>query len=192
MEFSCEQIGLSKEELQERIVESIADRMLHQYVTDDEGEFRDNSPIKLRLDKLITASIDAEVERIGNEFIAPKIEALIEGATLQATTAWGEPKGEPKTFIEYLVERAEVFMVEDVDSSGRGKSQLSEYDRRNFRAAGKRLPVMIDKHLQYQVDTAMKAIIAGANQSLTESLTETVRIRLKEVADKVKVTTTVK
>jgi len=192
MEFSCEQIGLNQEELQERIVDGLAEKLLYKYVVDEEGDFQADSPIKKRLDKLIQETIDGEVERLGQKFIIPKIQALIEGAAIQATNQWGETKGEPKTFIEYLVDRADAYMREPVDYNGKSKSELSSYDSNRFKRSSTRLTWQVDNKLQYAIDAAMKTIIKGANESLADSLSKTVRFRIKEIADSVKVETKIK
>ncbi len=173
MEFSCEQIGLTEDELQARIVDGLIERLL----SEDRRCFFDE-----RLRKEVSSRLDAEVERIGNEEVAPKLHDMIDNFCLQKTNQWGEPKGEKKTFTEYIVERADEYFSEPVDHNGKPKG-----DSYSWRAKGTRMEYAIDKHLQYTLESAIKEILRHGQKSLSDSLIEAVKIHVGEAMKTLKV-----
>lgn len=90
-------IGITAEELQERVVDRIAERAL------GDDDFSPGSPLKRQIDKEIQERIDLAVTEIADKHILPNVSEYIETLTLQETNKWGEKKGEPITFVEYLV-----------------------------------------------------------------------------------------
>lgn len=193
MEFTCEQIGLDQTELQERIIESIAERMLNKYVTysDEDGDVSDieNTKMRRKLDRAIMERIDAEVERVANAYLEPITADVINNYTLQQTNQWGEAKGDPMTFTEYLADRAAKYMEEPVDFNGRTKKEsLSS----SFRASSTRMVYAIEKHLHYHIQEAMKKAIGESQKTLNSAILDTVKASLAEVSSKIKTTVTVK
>ena len=184
MATDLEALGFTKEEIAERVIDRITASILTTGATDEDGYgYEVPSEFKRDLDKAVKARIDAEVTRIGDEHILPHIADLIDGVTLQQTNQWGEAKGEPVTFTEYLVERAEAYMTEPVDYNGKTKKESGNF---SFSAKGTRVAYMIDKHLHYAIDTAMKKALADANATIAKGLNESVRTAIKNLTVNVK------
>lgn len=182
-------LGFTQEELQERVVQRIADSLLNSEHGDDEGRgYRTDSEFKKKLDEKIREGIDAAVVRVADAHVLPNVIALVEGAVLQETNKWGEKRGEPKTFIEYLTERADAYIREPVDYQGKPKSG----DSYNWRANGTRIAYMIDQHLQYQISTAMEGAVKSANESIKGGILEAVKIALGQIQAGLKLSVEVK
>lgn len=185
--MNYDELGFTQEELQERVVKQICDRILHEQEEMDhdghswftEGEFEE------RVHTLIKERIDEQVEAIANVSVLPKIDEYIRVFTLQETTTWGEKVGKELTFVEYLVKRAEAYMAEDVDYKGKTKPN----DAYSWSKEGTRITYAIDKHLHHSIETAMKTIMEGANEALVDGIKKTVELKLKEIVSKIKVTT---
>lgn len=186
MEFTCEQIGLTPDELQERVVDGIIHKAMNAYVMDENGELVHT--VQSRLNDALRGKITDAIDRAAEKYLSGKIEALIEGQVLQKTNEWGEKRGVPVSFIEYLVKRADEYMREKVDFQGNSRAEQGYGS--SFKAANTRISYHVEKHLQYSLDQAMKQVVKGGNKTLADALTEAVRIRIGEVVSKTKVEVT--
>lgn len=175
-------LGITKECIIEKVAQLCADELIH----DDDAIY---SSVARRLEKQLKDQIDAAVTKIGDELVAPKIAVVIEDTVLTKTNQWGEKIGEPLTFKEYLVSRAETYMTEDVDHNGksRAESRDSYWKKHSTRVA-----FMIDKHIQYNIETAMKKALADANSTIAQGLAGAVRIALANATESLKVAVTTK
>ena len=187
--MNLEELGLTKEEAQERVINHICDRLLLVVGFDDEGEeygFNRPSTLAQKLDAKIKQRIDEGVAALAEKHILPNAVAYLEKLTLQSTNKWGEVKGQKLTFIEYLTERAEAYLTEVVSFQGKTK----EEDGYNFKGAQTRLTYIVNQHLQYSIETAMKKAVVEANKGLGDALAETAKIQLESIAKKLKVNVT--
>lgn len=183
--LTIESLGITKEEAAERVIQKLAEQMLYDEEFDEEGNaFRGHSSFVAEVNKAIKERINQEVQRLGDAEIEPRIAGLIDGVTLQATNSWGEKMGNPVTFREYLVQRAEAYMTEQVDYQGKGKDQQSGY---SFTPKSTRVAYMIHQHLHYHIEAAMKAALGNLNNTVAKGLHEATSIALNEVLAGLKV-----
>ena len=173
MTINLEALGITSEELTDRIVESAVQRIL-----EFEGDV--GGRIWQRLHQELESSIDAAVEKIGNEQLDALVQSLVEGITLQQTNKWGEEKGESVTFIEYLTQRAETYMQELVDFDGKKPDYHS-------RGSQTRITHLVERHLHYSIDSAVKAALKDVNSQLSQGISETVKLKLGEALERIKV-----
>jgi hypothetical protein len=167
-------LGLTQEDMANRVIEAIADRFL------DDDDYC--GLIDAKVNKAIVEQIDAAVEKLGVETIAPRITELVEGHCLQETNKWGEATGQKLTFTEYLIDRAERFLTEEVDHDGTTKAESR--DSYNWRPYAGRVATMIDNHLQYSIATAMKKALESANSQIADGIAKTVKLQLAEILKK--------
>ena len=178
-------LGIGKEEVFNRVVEQVVDRVMHSYPVDDEGnEYKRSSRFYDELAKYAKQAIDKKVEQLGDEHVLPRIGAMIDALVLQETNKWGEKQGTPVTFIEYLVKRAEAFLTEEVNSDGKTQKQVDHY---NWRAASSRVAFLVHQHLHHSIEQAMKAAVQNANDAIKDGLEKTVKLKLAEIAQSLKV-----
>ncbi len=183
-------LGLSTEELTEKLVDRMAEQLLTELVWDEDGnEYRKGSGLKQRLMNTMTKHIDASVNKLADEHVLPKVTEIIEGLVLHQTNAWGEKRGEPITFIEYLIQRAESYMREEVNYEGKTRSENS-YG--SWSKSGTRVAYMVDKHLHYSIERAMTQALADANKSIAGGINDAVKIGLQNALAGLKVGVTVK
>jgi hypothetical protein len=88
------------------------------------------------------------------------------------------------TFIEYLVARAEAYLREDVNFDGKSKDEHSGY---SWSKSQTRIVWLVNKHLQYSIESAMKDAVKTINDAVTEGLEKTVKVKLEEIAKGLKV-----
>jgi hypothetical protein len=179
---TLELIGMTRDELRDRVTGTIVHEMLHGKYTDEEGSFEGESTFRRELDKHITRSIDDTVSAIADAHVLPVVADRIENIVLQRTTEWGEKKGEPQTFTEYLLHRADSYMTEPVSSDGKPKTKGDSY----WKAQGTRIEHLIDKHLHSTIERAMKEALQNANSSIVGGLENAIKGKLKEIADGMK------
>lgn len=178
-------LGIGKEEIFNRVVEQIVDRVVHSYPVDDEGnEYKRSSRFYDELTKYAKQKIDQKVEQLGDQHVLPRISAMIENLVLQETNKWGEKQGAPVTFIEYLVKRAESFLTEEVNSDGKTQKQADGY---SWRVASTRVVFLVHQHLHYTIEKAMKEAVQNANDTIKDGLEKTVKLKLAEIAQSLKV-----
>lgn len=180
---TLEALGFSKDEIANRIIDRAVAQLLSATDEDEDGySYGVPSTFAAQIDKVIREKIDAAVVKAGDEVIAPRISELVTGHTMQATNQWGEARGEKITFTEYLVQRASAYMTEQVNYEGKAKGT----DSYSWTAKGTRVAYMIDKHLHYHIDTAMKKALQDANNSIAKGLNEAVRVAISNLTVNVK------
>jgi len=185
MSITLEELGLTQDQIQDRVVAALCRAALHTKTFDEDGdECTISTDLKRRLDKVVEEGIDTAVQNLADKEVLPNVSEYIENLTLQATNKWGENKGESLSFTEYLVQRAEAYMQEKVDFQGATKGEC--YGS-SFRGAQTRLTYMIEKHLHYSIETAMKKVLADGNSAIVEGLEKTIKIQLDAISKKLSV-----
>lgn len=166
---SLEALGISVESLEERIVDQAVEALLNAtgYDPENDHEVRYESRFKREIEKRIQDAVDAKISALANEHLVPKVGEMIESLTFQKTNNYGEPKGEPLTFTEYIASRAEVYMSEKVDSQGRGKEECGSYD---FRPNGPRLTVLMKLYIQEHLNACAKAAVTDINKVIAQNI----------------------
>lgn len=182
MKLDLTELGISPEKLEELVVDRVSDIILHGIYDEHEGDF--SGGMKRKFQDAIQSRIDKRVEEIADEHIAPRVEEMLANISLQATNSWGEKRGEPLSFVEYLIQRAEKYMLEEVNFEGKAKSEAGGY---SWSKASTRVAYMVNKHLHYSIETAMKQAVADANKVIVGGLEQAVKIGLQNVAAGLKV-----
>jgi hypothetical protein len=183
MKLDLEAIGMTKQELQTRVVDRICGRILESTGCDEDG-YEGESAFAKKMAKAVQERIDAAVEKIADTHVLPSIAAHIEALTLQETNKWGEKSGKPITFVEYLIQRAGEYMTEEVNFEGKTKTENRGY---SWVKSQTRVAHMIHQHLHYNIESAMKDALLNVNGKIVQGLAETCRIKLKEIMDGLKV-----
>ena len=180
-------LGITPEELQDRVIQRIADGLLYTSSSDEDGhEFRRDAQFKRKLDEAIQERIDVAVTQLADTHVLPLVAGKIETLTLQKTNEWGEKRGQPISFIEYLTQRADAYMTEQVSYEGKAKGDGDSY---NWKGRTTRIAFMIDKHLHYSIENAMKEALANANSAISKGLEGAVKLALEQVKTNLSVKT---
>lgn len=183
-ELTLESLGLDQDKLADKLVDRLAQNMLTSIGYDEDGdEWFGTSPFANKLNNMVKARLDKIVSDLADKHVLPRVNEMVEGLVLQQTNQWGEKIGQPVTFIEYLTQRAENWMREEVSYDGKTKGQ----DSFNWRKYGTRVEYLLDKHLQYSIESAMKAAVGEANKTIAGGLVDAVKIKLAEISSSLKV-----
>ena len=185
--ISFDDIGLPKGELQQRLIDALCEQMLGAEIPDEFGNlYLSDSEFHGKLSNAIKLCIDASVDTIASTHVLPNVQQYIENVTLTKTNKWGEAQGKTFTFTEYLVERAEQYLIEPVDNSGKAKGESTYTWHKNTT----RIAFMVDKHLHHAISTAMEEALKDANNQIVVGIEEAVKIQLDQVRNKLKVKVT--
>lgn len=186
MNITLESLGLSKDAIEQKLIEHLAEQLLTeiQYDYDDDSEYRARSVLAKKLDALVKQHIDATINVLAEKHVLPNVTSYIESLTLQTTNQWGEKKGQPVTFIEYLTQRAEDYMQEKVNYEGKSKAESGGY---SWSGTQTRITHLVHQHLHYSIESAMKQALQIATSGIATGLQETVKTKLAEVSQKLKV-----
>jgi hypothetical protein len=183
--LTIESLGLSKDDIADRVVDRLVDTMLHGYSLDQDGEeVAENTKFKAEIQERVKKRIDQAIDEIAGKHVLPNVAQYLETFCLQATNQWGEKKGERVTFVEYLVQRAEAYMAEKVNYAGKSKSEDGGY---SWSANTTRVAYMIDKHLQYSIETAVKTALSEANKQIAGGLVGAVKVQLENALANIRV-----
>ena len=184
MTINLKDLGITKKELQDRVVNQICNDLMLEIAYDEDGEYNVNSPIAIELRGIIKQGINDKVKAIADKHILPNVNQYIENLTLQATNKWGESTGQSLTFIEYLVQQAEAYLTEKVNYAGKSQSECDSY---SFKGTQTRLTHIVHQYLHDEIENAMKQAVKNANDVITQGIQETVKIKLAEISEKLKV-----
>jgi hypothetical protein len=186
MQVSLESLGLTVEQMQERLVEAMIDRFLTSTVSDEDGEpVIVASHFKTAIQSSITKRVDETVERLIAPALEGSITSYIDGFMIPQTNAYGEPKREPETITEYIVRRAQEYLTEGVDWQGKSKRE-KRGDSYNHRDETTRVAFLIDKRLNEEIEKAMKEALKNANDAITNGLKSAVAHELNKINAKLK------
>lgn len=183
-ELTLEALGLDQDKLAEKLVDRLAQNMLTSIGYDSDGdEWFGTSPFAKKLNDMVKARLDKVVNELADKHVLPRVNEMVEGLVLQQTNKWGEKVGHPVTFKEYLCQRAEAYMQEEVDYQGKPKGT----DSFSWRARSTRVAYMIDEHLHYSIESAMKDAFAKVNSSIAQGLEKATKQAISEVTSKLTV-----
>src|SRR5579872_523053 len=180
---TIQDLGFTREEIEQKVVAKIADDLMAEYVYDDEtGTDVRDTHLAVRFREIIKKHVERQLNKLAEEYVVPHVKDLIEGVALQKTNEWGEKQGAPRTFVEYLTDQATNYLSEPVDFDGKpvGRGSYS-------RETQTRLVNLVHKHLHYSIESAMKDAVEVVKKQLGASLEQTCKLKLNEIAENLKV-----
>ena len=179
-------LGLTQEELRELVIARLTKEILNSNSCDEDGDYcMTDSQFKKEIFERVKLVVKESIDRVANASVLPNVGQYINDLTLQETNRWGEKKAEPLTFVEYLVQRANAYLEEKVDFEGKSKDSNS-YGSWSGRQT--RIAHLVNKHLHYSIETAMKQAVDGANKTIVGGLAEAMKIALKNISETLTVT----
>lgn len=185
---TLEALGISPEELGNRIVEQCVDALLNStgFNPETEEETRYESKFKREIEKRIQDAVDEKIAALAAEHLIPRVGEMIEKADMRQTNRYGEPTSPPMTFKEYIAQRAEAYMSEDVNYHG--KSKAEDGDGYNWRKEGPRLTVLMRGYIRETLETHAKAAVTDVNKVIASNLEKAARDAITSASAALKVT----
>ena len=188
---TLEALGVSPEELGNRIVEQAVDTLLSStgFNPDTEKETRYESRFKREIEARVQKAVDEKIAALAAVHIVPRVGEMIEQADMRKTNGYGEPKGPSLTFKEYIAHRAEVYMTEDVDYHGNSKADLEARSEStyNWRNCGPRLTVLMRNYIADSLEKHAKAAVNDVNKVIAKNIENAARDAITAAANSIKV-----
>ena len=184
---ALQELGFTKEELEQKVVQKIADDLLLKYGYDSEtgGTDVNDSQLARKFHEIIKKHVDRQINKMAEEYVVPRVREIIESVSLQQTNQWGEKQGTSKTFTEYLTESAQAYLSQPVDFQGKPDSSYSAKTQT-------RLIHLVHEHLHYSIENAMKDAVEQVKKTIGPALQETCKLKLAEISNSLKVSLTTK
>ena len=187
---TLEVLGISAEDLKEKIIQRAVDALLTTSGFDPEcgQEVSYESNFKREILNRIQKAVDRKISEIYEEYLLPKVGELIERSSMTETNRFGEPTSAPMTFKEYLAHRAETYMMEPVNYAGYSQSDLSAKGSStyNWKASGPRLVVLMKLHIRESLESTARAALSEVNKAIAKSMTEAAQRAIMDTASTVK------
>jgi hypothetical protein len=178
-------LGFTKEELQERVVARIADDILTSSGFDDDGEpVAMASGFKKQVAALVTNRVDDAVATLCKQVVDENFADYLSRVQLQRTTHWGEKKGDPMSFVDFITHRAHEYLNEQVDREGKPKNDSY------FRPETTRAMWLTNAAVHKNIIDVMNQCLTGHNNTVGEAIAIAVKTAIDNVKTSFKVTTT--
>lgn len=187
---TLEALGISTEELGQRIVDQAVETLLSStgFNPDTEEETRYESRFKREIEARIQKAVDEKIAALAAVHLIPRVGEMIEKADMRQTNRYGEAKSPPMTFKEYIAHRAETYMSEDVNYHG--KSKAEEGDSYNWRSEGPRLTVLMRGYIRDTLEKHAKAAVTDVNKVIAKNLEQAARDAITAASASLKVSIT--
>lgn len=190
MELTCESLGITPSEIAEKVAQKIAERMLAEVLpgyddeTGQEVTEEKETRFQVLVRKRVAAKVSAAVDAVADQVLGCNLDKQLASLTFPQTNAFGEHKKEPLTLLEYIARRVDTYLTERVDMDGRSSSN-SYSDKSQTRVTW-----MVDKHLAWTIQSNMEAALKEANAQIVGGIAETVKLKLADIAAKLKISVT--
>ena len=189
---TLEALGVSVEELGNRIVDQAVDRLLSStgFNPETEEETHYESRFKREIEKRVQESVDKKIAALAEVHVLPRVGEMIEAADMRQTNQYGEAKSPPMTFKEYIANRAQVYMTENVDYHGNSKADLAAKNESdyNWRSRGPRLTVLMRNYIQDSLETQAKAAVNDVNKVIAANIAKAAQDAIAAASANLKVT----
>lgn len=181
-DVKLEELGFTKEEILNKTVDRIVDQIMTTtgWDPEDNSEYAASSQFSTSLQRHCKEAIDKHVSDISEKHIVPKVAEAVEKFKYQECNNWGEKKGKELSFIEYMEIKAENYMQEEVDYNGK-RDSWNDGKRQS------RLCHIIEEYIQYEVKRGVESATSDMSKQLEQALGTTLRLKLAEISDKIKV-----
>jgi hypothetical protein len=183
---SLEALGITAEDLTERIVNQAVQSLLSSTGYNEDGdEVVYEARFKREVEKRLQEAVDAKISALAAVHVVPRVGELIERTNMRKTNQYGEPKGDSMTFIEYIASRAEAYMSEDVDCNGKSKAEAN--DSYNWRASGPRLTVLMRMYIRDTLEAHAKKAVSDVNTVIAKNIAKAAQDAITSAASALKV-----
>jgi len=188
---TLEALGVSAEDLAERIVDQAVHSLLYStgFNQETEEEVTYENKFKRAIEAKIQQTVDTKISAIAEEHILPRVGEMIEKADMRKTNRYGEPQTPSLTFKEYIAHRAESYMTEDVDYQGKSKVDLEGKNEStyNWRSCGPRLTVLMRNYIRDSLEASAQAAVSDVNKAIANNIEKAAKEAIAVTAANIKV-----
>jgi len=179
--IDLKELGLDTEQLQQMVVERITQQLLY-YISVDDDDYGHHLDSKFSesLRKQIKERADRRVDEIAAERLEPVMREQLDKLEIQKTNQFGEAKGEPIPFVEYVAKRAEEYMQQPVDYKGNPAESLRQGE-------STRLAYLVDVHLGKTIHEGIQGAASDISAEIAKSVNTMVKAQLADLQQTIQV-----
>jgi hypothetical protein len=178
MNLDLAAIGLTPEDLQDRVVECLTNKLYLDTFADDEGNICGRP--KAKLDEHVNKLINNALAQYAEKTLTPAITSGMACLIIHNTNEYGEKKGPPLTLTEYVTKAADNYLREQVNHEGKAKSQGS-YDSYNWKPESSRAFWLLNKSIQENVNVQINAALATVNTEVASAVSTAVKAQIEKI-----------
>jgi len=187
MNIDLESLGITKEELASRVVEGCVRDILESVHSDENGrESRLQSHFEKEVKKAVMDSAAKAVDAMCEKVLTAGIGQLIAEFAITPTNTYGEKKGEPITFAEFILKRAGDYLQHKVDPRT-GATYTDSYSRDSYPT---RASWLINSALHEHLKATAQNAIAGTNKTIADAMNAAILEAVNNVKTQISVVTT--
>jgi hypothetical protein len=192
--IELEDLGITREDLTERLVANLAERLLSEHgipvrttvrLEDDEGDDVDDvvtSPFAQALHDRVESAVAEAVDRVAAEHVIANLDQYLISLDMTPTNRWGESNGPRLTLREWIDQRIDGWLRERVDYHGRSRAEGS-----GGGADTPRIVYLVHQHLHTMVGVRIEKALKEVNTAMGEGLAEVVRDEVGKIAERLSV-----
>ena len=180
-------LGINPEDIAERIVDQAVEALLSYTGFNEDGECAVSYETRFRKEiaAKVQKTVDSKIYALAEQHIVPKVGEMIESANMRKTNQYGEPVSAPMTFKEYMASRAEAYMSETVNDSGKSKAEYG--DGYSWKAEGPRLTVLMRTYIRETLEKSAKAAVNDVNAVIAKNIAKAAQDAISSTAAALKV-----
>jgi hypothetical protein len=175
--ISAVTFDVKPEDLKEKVIEKAAE-LVSDWIREEAHEYTE-SEIKRAMKK----AVDDEIKTVIDTEVQPLVKGHLDKIIMKETNSYGEAKGHELTFKEFLVKKAEDYLREEVSWDGKTRNE----DSYSWKGSSTRIAYMVDKHLYFTIEKAMKEAVQNANTHIFGGIAEAVKLKLAEVSNSLQI-----
>lgn len=159
-----EALGISRDELINKIVDAAVEDLLSSVSTDDEGNsYKMSSRLREDFNTELTKRISSTVSGLVDSLVTPE---YIRTTTFPRYSKYGEKKGDPLTFKEFVEQCVNKILDSRIDDSGKILEPGSYgYDRGKHFMSG-----LVEKTIERELREAIQKGLINIQQEVTNAL----------------------
>lgn len=162
-------VEINQETIERKVVESAAEQIVASVLSGHDLMSR------------IQEQVESQIRIHCDDTVSPLISEEICKFVIQQTNNFGEQKGEPVTFAEFLAEKANEYLHERVNHKGEPVGKNS-YER----MVQSRLTHMLDKQLSHHIKTEMKDAMKSVVSAVAPAIATTCGLKIREATEDIR------
>lgn len=177
MGISIEDLGITQEELQARVVDQLCHEITGRY--DDESEysyFSENS-IKAKMREYLKEIVDKKIREVVDEKVLANFEKYLQELIIKPASRWGEKEGSPVSIEDYIEKTISLTLAEEVDDQGRERDS-SSYSY--YSSTRPRLKYLIERKISAEIKASFDSVLVDVKASLQSHIEEMVKSKLNK------------
>jgi CRISPR/Cas system type I-B associated protein Csh2 (Cas7 group RAMP superfamily) len=177
MGISIEDLGITKQEMQDRVVNQLCNEITGRHDDESEYSYFSESSIKTKMREYLQEIVDKKTREVIDEKVLANFEKYLQELIIKPSSRWGEKEEAPVSIEDYIEKTISLTMAETVDSTGRGREDRS-YSY--YGSHSTRLEYLINRKISAEIETSFKSVLVDVKASLQSHIEAQIKNKLTE------------